>query len=510
MIPSRQSRGVAVSASIPPPVRGLNTRDALASMKPDEAVTLDNWFPRGNDIVLRRGFDEHVTGFSAAVETLMEYSGPTTRSLFAAAGTALYDATSAGAVGAALVSGLGNARWQHTMFTTSGGAFLVAVNGADVALNYDGSAWNTTPAITGVSSADLIDVTAHKSRLWFVEKNSTNAWYLAVDSIGGAAASVNLGSVWRLGGKLKTIITLSNDSGAGPDDYLAFVSDHGEVAMYQGTDPSDANAWALVGVFHVGTPIGDRPAIQVGGDSALITDEGVVSLLKAMQLERSAQSTAAITDRISPTFAGYAQSNRTRFGWQAISYPGANYALFNVPLAGGTAVQLVMNVLTGAWCRFTGQAASCWGLFGTSLYFGGGAAVYRADTGRSDNGTAIAGDVKTAFNYFSNREQLKQFLMLRPAFTSNGVPSPSVALNVNFSDVAPTGTPSFSSSGSQWDQSQWDSAQWGGGNSINQTWTGVYGVGRCAAVRMITSTTNATLTLSAFDIIYEPAQATAL
>lgn len=508
--PSRQSRGVAVSASIPPPVLGLNTRDALASMKPDEAVTLDNWFPRGNDIVLRQGFDAHVTGFAAAVETLMEYNGPTTQALFAASGSAIYDATAAGAVGSALVSGLGSARWQSTMFTTAGGAFLMAVNGADAALNYDGSAWNTAPAITGVSSADLTDITVHKSRLWFVEKSSTKAWYLGVDAIGGAATSFNLGSVWRLGGKLKTIITLSNDSGAGPDDYLAFVSDHGEVAMYQGTDPSDASAWALVGVYHVGTPIGDRPALQVGGDAALITDEGVVSLLKAMQLDRSAQSQAAITDKISPTFAAYAQSNRTRSGWQAISYPGGNYALFNVPLANGAAVQLVMNVLTGAWCRFTGQAASCWGLLGTSLYFGGATAVYRADTGRSDNGVAIAGDVKTAFNYFKSRGQLKQFLMLRPAFTSNGVPAPSVALNVDFRDDAPTGTASFTSSGAQWDSAQWDSAQWGGGSTVNQTWTSVYGVGRCAAVRMTTSTTNATLSVSAFDVIYEPAMGTAL
>ncbi len=508
--PSRQSRGVAVSASIPPPVRGLNARDALASMKPDEAVTLDNWFPRGNDIALRRGFEAHSTGYPAAVETLMEYRGPASAKLFAAAGTMLYDATASGAVGAAVLSGLSNARWQHVMHTTAGGAFLVAVNGADAAINYNGTTWATTPAITGVASADLIGIASHKSRLWFVEKNSSRAWYLAVDAIGGAANDLDLGSVWRLGGKLKVIVTLSNDSGAGPDDYIAFISDAGEVAMYAGTDPSSATDWALVGVFRVGVPIGDRPAIQVGGDAAVITDTGVISLLKAMQLDRSAQAQAAITDRIAPLFASYAQASRTRFGWQPLSYPGGNYALFNVPLSGGSAVQLVMNVLTGAWCRFTGQAARCWGMLGTGLYFGGAAAVYRADTGRSDAGEEIAGDVKTAFNYFGDRTGLKSFLMLRPALSSNGVPSPAMALNVDFRDDAPTGSPSFVSSGAQWDSADWDSAQWGGTSGTNQIWTSAYGLGRCAAVRMVTSTSNATMSISAFDVIYERAGATAL
>jgi hypothetical protein len=510
MAPSRQSRGVAVSASIPPPVKGLNARDALASMAPDEAVTLDNWFPRGNDIALRGGFEQHATGFPAAVETLMEYNGAASRSLWAAAGTAIYNATASGAIGAAAVVGLGNARWQHLMFTTGGGTFLIAVNGSDVAQNYNGTAWATTPAITGVSSADLIDVTSHKSRLWFIEKNSSRAWYLGIDAIGGAASDFELGAVWRMGGKLKAIVPLSNDSGAGPDDYLAFISDHGEVAMYAGTDPDSAADWSLIGTFHVGSPIGDRSAIQVGGDAALLTDDGVVSLIKAMQLDRSAQAQAAISDRIAPLFASYAQANRTRFGWQALSYPGGNYALFNVPLPNGRAVQLVMNVLTGAWCRFTGQNAFCWGLLNTDLYFGGATAVYKADTGRSDNGAAIAGNVKTAFNYFGKRGALKNFLMMRPAFSSNGVPSPAMALNVDFRDDAPTGTPSFSISGAQWDVAKWDVDVWGGASGVNQTWTGVYGVGRCAAVRMVTNTNNATMSVSAFDVIFEPAGATAL
>lgn len=501
--PSRQAQGVAQSAAIPPPVGGLNARDALASMKPEDAVILDNWFPRGNDIVLRGGSEAHVTGFGSAVETLMEYNGPASRRMFAVAGTAFHDVTSAGAVGAALVTGQSNARWQHTMFTTSGGTFLIAVNGVDAPQNYNGTTWATSPAITGVSN--LIAVTPHKRRLWFVERNSSKAWYLGTEAIGGAATDFQLGSVFRFGGALRAIIPLSHDAGDGLDDYLAFVSAKGEVALYQGTDPSDAAKWSLVGVYRIGAPIGDRCHIQVGGDAAVITEDGVVSLAKAIQLDRSAQSQASITDRISPLFARYVRANRDRFGWQGISYPAGNYAAFNVPEASGVSVQLVMNVLTGAWCRFTGQNATCWGLLNNSLYYGAGNAVYKADAGRSDNGVAIAGDVKTAFNYFGNRGLSKTFLMLGIAITSNGTPAPAVALNVDFRDAEPTGTPSFTSTSAQWNTAKWDQAQWAGDPGTNQIWTAAHGVGRCAAVRMKTSTTNATLSVSAFDVLYERA-----
>ena len=51
----------------------------------------------------------------------------------------IYDVSSSGAVGAAAVSGLTNARHQHTMFATSGGQFLVICNGADGVRTYDGT-----------------------------------------------------------------------------------------------------------------------------------------------------------------------------------------------------------------------------------------------------------------------------------------------------------------------------------------------------------------------------------
>jgi hypothetical protein len=80
--------------------------------------------------------------------------------------------------------------------------------------NFDGTTW-TTPSITGVTSATLINVASYKTRLWFVQKDTTKAWYLGTSSISGAATSLEMGDKFREGGKLLHIGSLSRDSGAG-------------------------------------------------------------------------------------------------------------------------------------------------------------------------------------------------------------------------------------------------------------------------------------------------------
>ena len=508
--PTRQGAGTARVVSIPPPVQGLNARDALASMDAADAITLDNWFPRGNDVVLRRGHQSHVTGLPGNVESLMQYSSGSTNKLFAASGSGIYDVTTPGAVGAAVVSGLTNARWQHVVKTTSGGTFLVCCNGADAMRAYDGSTW-TTPTINSVSSSSIIGLTSHKERLWMIEKDSSTAWYLATKAIAGNATAFPLGAVFRMGGRLKAIIPLSQDAGSGPDDFLAFVSDKGEVAIYQGTDPGTASEWALIGVFRVGAPIGDRAFLRVGGDAALITDDGVISLLQAINVDRAAANTATITDRIRELFSTYVRAYRTNFGWQAISYPAGNWGLFNVPISATQSVQLVMNTITGAWCRFTGQNAFSWSMLGNEIYFGGSTRVFRADVGGTDNGADIAADMKTAFQYFKDRGGLKRFTMLRPVFLSNGLPSPRITLDVDFGNKEPTGSTSFTAFGALWDTAVWDVDVWGADSEqVTQQWIGVHALGRCAAVRMKLASKGATLAVSAFDVLMEPAQATAL
>ena len=106
---STPKRRVSDSTSIQAPVGGLNAKDAYAAMKPTEAVELENMFPTPSSVDIRRGMVAHVTGFASPVESVMAYKSATTSKLFAASGTAIYDATGAGAVGSSVVSSMTNA-----------------------------------------------------------------------------------------------------------------------------------------------------------------------------------------------------------------------------------------------------------------------------------------------------------------------------------------------------------------------------------------------------------------
>ncbi len=95
--------------SIPAPTGGLNRRDVLSAMAPNDAITLNNWVPDVNSISIRRGYDEWATGISGNyVETLMQYSPPSgTNVLFAAGPNTIYIATAAGAATSSIGSKTG-------------------------------------------------------------------------------------------------------------------------------------------------------------------------------------------------------------------------------------------------------------------------------------------------------------------------------------------------------------------------------------------------------------------
>lgn len=487
---------------IPASVGGLNANDSIADMPVTDALVLDNIFPQPDYIELRRGYESHATGLGAAVESLMEWAGPAGRKLFGAASSSIYEVTSSGAVGAADVSSLSNARWQHIMQATSGGNFLICVNGADDARSYDGTSW-ATPSITGVASSTFINVWLFKERLFFIESGTLDAWYLGTKAIAGAATNLPLGSVFKQGGSLIAGGTLTRDGGNGIDDYCVFITTTGEVALYQGTDPSSSTTWSLIGTFYLPPPIGKRCLQRAGGDLAVITEGGVVSLNAAFALDRAAQQRAAITSKINRIFTADARLYRPNAGWQVISYPRSNMLVVNVPIAeGAESRQYVMNALTGAWCRFTNLNANCWSLLNENLYFGGNGTVYKADSGYQDNGGGITADLKTAFTDLGARGRVKTIQMLRALFSSNGSPGFLMDVNVDFEDRQPTSTPTAGTPpASLWGSATWGTSTWVSGSQLNSQWIGAAGVGHAFAIRMRIVSNGATCTINDFDVI---------
>lgn len=150
--------------SVPSPVGGWNARDALAEMAPKDAVSLDNFFCTPFDVTVRYGYSTQTSGISGTVNTLASYSPPSgSIKLFAWSGANVYDASSTGVVGSPVISGLSSDKWQYINFGTSGGQFMVAADGTDSPLVYNGSQWGNIGGAafnTTVSTLTSVGTTA--------------------------------------------------------------------------------------------------------------------------------------------------------------------------------------------------------------------------------------------------------------------------------------------------------------------------------------------------------------
>lgn len=485
-----QRQPVSDTYSTPAPIGGWNARDSLATMKETDAVFLENLFPTGSDVVLRRGKVTWSSGLPSTVLSLMPYSSPTLTQLFAASGTAFYNVTAQGAVGAAVVTGLTHSRWQWNEFSTLGGWYLYCVNGADNARLWDGAAWLavtavSVPAITGILTTLLVNVNSFKRRLWFVEINSLSAWYLPVDSIGGAATELDLGPIFTLGGTLLAMGTWTLDAGVGIDDYAVFVTSEGQVAVYRGTDPAAAATFALVGVYQLGRPIGYRCLYKYQGDLLIICEDGLFPLSKAL-LSSKVNPTTALTDKIQPAMVQASKLFKANFGWQTIAWGEQSMLLLNIPLGNNVSEQAVMNTVTGAWCKFTGLNPNCFEQLGDDIYFGGNTTVDLFYGLGTDKGADIVGDALQAFTNLKRPELQKHFTMVRPILRTDGRPAILASVNVDFDQSAPTGAiPAAGGvTGMFWGSMLWGSMFWGGLPLTVQNWIGAASVGYYGAMRV--------------------------
>lgn len=503
--PNLRRQAVSGVRTLPSPIGGLNARDAQADMPNTDALILDNIFPDSTFCALRRGYETHATSMVSAVQTLMTYHALNgSEKLFAAANGKIYNATVSGGAPSAYSTSITVNKWQYINFSNTGGLYILAVNGTDQPLKYDGSSWSTNSITGSVTQTSLINIFQHKKRVWLIQKNSLNLWYLASVAITGAATKFPLEGVFNKGGQIVAGGTFSFDAGAGIDDYFVAVTDNGEAAIYTGTNP--ATDFALVGVFEVGEPLGNRCLMKVGGDMCIMTTQGAVPLSKLINTDRAKATLIAITSKIDGLFNGAARSYKANFGWQGFVYPKGAWALFNVPEIEGTRQkQFIQNLITGAWCRFTNMNANCWALLNDEIYFGGNdGKVYKADTGKQDNGSQINYEMKTAFDDCGVPGQGKFFSALRPFFLLSGAATILAGINVDFDNAAPMGSQTAPTGASgQWGSGKWGSALWGGSSILLRQWLTVGRQGTYVAAHIKGAANGVSVQINGFDILYQ-------
>lgn len=435
---------IATTINQPPPVGGINSRDAYTAMKKEDAVFMKNFYPRGNYVEIRAGNSNHATGMTGNGKTLATYSALTgTETMFCSTPSGIYNVTSSGAVGASVLART-EGKHQWIMFGDGTNNWLIMCNGVDNPAFYNGTTWTSvdgasTPAITGVATQILIAPMVYQGRLYFAAVNTLNMWYLPPGVVGGAATKFDLSLVASRGGYIVAMINWTYDGGSGSDDRAVFITSQGEVIVYEGDDPGTAANWRKVGTYYIGKPIGRKCVCKYGGDVLVMTEDGIVALSGALTGVVN-DSKFKITDKIRNYYIEQVKNYGSVAGWEMMIYPKESALVVNIPkVADSSSDQLVMNLVTGAWTRFTDWDAMGFGILNSQLYYTIGTKTVKAWSGVSDAAnsvtTQIAATFSTAYSNFGTPAFKRPKSMRVVASGNTATYTPVTAVSTSFNSV---------------------------------------------------------------------------
>jgi hypothetical protein len=301
------------TVTLPAPTRGIIESENEAYMQPGAALVCDNWVPTMRGVKLRGGYQPWCTLPEAVpIISAFEYISGGLQRMYAGTATNLYDVTST--VPTLVKSGQSSGNYAAAQFSNQGGDWLIVTNEAgDSPLRFNGSTWDVLDPTLPTPPENLIKgpldspiengkgltcVWKYRNRLFFVEGGTMNAWYLDINSVGGALQMIPLSGAAALGGQLLFGAVVSMDAGDGLDDKIVFVTTEGEAIIFTGTDPGEAANWRQEGRYYVGIPLGINAHFQVGGDLMILTVEGIVPLSAAVQKSGGQLENAMITRNI--------------------------------------------------------------------------------------------------------------------------------------------------------------------------------------------------------------------
>lgn len=501
------------------PNAGLDMSLPLPEQQPNTAVMLDNFLCRRRGVMLRHGSQRWKTNLGApsAVLSLMAYNPPRGTAstfvprLFAGCDNMnIYEVTSqtdeatVPPVAQAIAGQLAPGRLSYTNFSTPGTNFLVVcAAGAGVwTFDHAGGWINQTAAITGTAGANLqFDfVMAWKNRLWFVQNNTTKAWYLPVNSIAGAAAAFDFGALFVHGGDLKAMASWTLDAGDGIDDKLVIVGRGGDVLIYEGTDPTAAATFQIKGRWFTGRPpLGRRFLSKYAGDLTMVTELGIEYMSQLVQgrglLDPMVPGASTPARRFNEEIGLEVRSTRDQVFWQLLAVPSQEGIVLMTPFnTANRCHQFFLGTLAQAWSRLTGWPSTAMEEFEGSLYYGtADGKVNKAFTSDTDDqlSTGVAGsmikhELQTAFIApQGDKMHLKRPQLVFVTFQGSRPPEVKLQINTEWSTQPVPGSPPLALiTEAQWDVAKWDLGKWGADVNTYGLVVGVEGLGIYFSLRL--------------------------
>jgi hypothetical protein len=514
--------------TVPASTGGINALAPLISMPPQDCIYCDNLMPSEYGMRLRKGYIEWANGLGAEARTILPFEGQTTDSsanrLWAITENGIYNVslfnTTAPVQDQAFsVQGDAAGYGVSTEFTSdSTDRYLFYADEANGLFQYaeETGLW-TVPAITGPVVANIAFVMTWKNRIWMVENNSGDAWYLPPNAIAGPATKFTFGSKFTYGGDLRGLWSWTIDGGSGIDDYMIAISHGGDVLAYQGMDVEAAagnltGEFFLVGSFFIGeTPSSRRLTVAYGGELYMLSSYGVTSVRDLLQGSGIVDVSAQPSAKISRFLRQLVQDNTDAHNWSLMIHPADGFLQIITPPPTNTPyLQYNQNLLTKAWGRWSEVPVNCAQTWNGDYFFGTlDGQVYIYDGVLDDTlldgtlGQPINFDVLTSFVSPGPHMVFKRVSYIRTI----GVLAGTAAINVkavydydvgNFI-LAPPQLPT--AGGSLWDQAIWDDDVWDYGLIGANFPVGALGIGRSIAVGMKGSSATR-LNVLGWDISY--------
>jgi len=502
---SAQTQNVQ-SLSFAPCVGGLNFYDPIHRTDVRDALILDNFIARPTGIELRGGYQQFATNIKNPVTILSHESGSVDEdALFVSTVGNIYDITTGGDVSQMTPVNIPNDNsgyWSFINYSMADTKYLLAVNnGAGYWVYSRDTGW-IKPVIEGLPE-NLTSIGVWANRVWITVQNSSEVYYLQVGSIlGGNASPIDYGQMFRHGGNCVAVTNWTNDGGISPNDYQVILSSSGDVLVYSGIDPSNADTYKIVGVWHIGNlPQGDKFLTKVGGDLWVLCDLGIVSL-KALTTGnfRETSMDNPIIRKIQPELSKDLALHLNDAGWEMHIYPKLDILILQKPMGtNGTYHQYCLCLINNAWSTFSNMPMSTSSVFNRKYYFADNSTVYLGFENNTDNqdintskeyvvpttnGTDIWGTAIMPFNHFGTPANLKKFQQVRPQFVCKSPPRFQVRMHIDYmmNDVyVENGYDVYQNY--EWDSAIWDEGHWYG-NTFYSRWVGTHGIGYTGALEI--------------------------
>lgn len=504
----RAARVFTVPQSLPPPLKGWNARDPFEAMDPQDAVVLDNWYPDYAGCITRQGCVVYsATDDVSPVQTLAVWRKGSVSAMVAASGGQLYDVSDPSIESVIGTGPFTSDWWASVNFN----GYLFLANGQDPVQQWQGPAG---PAVTHAGFTldpaagfdptyiNAINGLAVKhNRLFFWTGRDAGFWYGPLLGIAGTLEYFSFAQSVPDGAALVAVETLTYDGGTGIADYTVFILSTGEMLSYQGTDPSNPDNWALVGLYVIAAPVGgaevsgasaypNRSTLRYGGDVYVITSSDhakmsqLITALKLGQMPPRSKVSQAVVDAVGAA--------RALPGWQVIYWGYRRRLIFNIPQPDGSFDQHIYNPALDAWSRYKDLPAICWCVWGDRLFFGtpkgmivehgiGSADWFywyqvpwdltKWDTRRwsTQEQNPIIATAQQAWNLFGTPLE-KRVAAVRPVIQSIGAATFKFELGYDYADPQVTIEVNQASLLSPWDTSPWDTSLWSDEATVDSQW----------------------------------------